>query len=189
MKNKYNNEMEQKCYICLNVELSEDNQNDSDLITCDNTKCSGYAHKGCLLKYNLINKKENINCHICKIGDYEENKEHIININNVDKEKIVRAPGEFTFLDSVIQNLFCLFIFKPFAFFFLALLIVVFFAIILIAGAMVYGIIIYLIFDYDSSSKLNYEKCLTYGLSFYLVIFILVGLVLLCDKKKGFGNV
>lgn len=176
--------MDQKCYICLNVELSEDNLNDSDLITCDNTKCSGYAHKECLLKYNLINKKENINCHVCKIGNYEENKEHIINIKNIDNQKIVRAPGEFTFLDSVIQNLVCLFIFKPFLFMLLALLIVVSITIIMMAGAMVYGTIIYLIIDYDSLSKLNYEKCLTYGLCFYLFIFIVWGLVLTVDKKK-----
>jgi len=185
INNCINNEMEQQCYICLN-ENFENNYNKSDLITCDNTKCQGRAHKQCLLKYNIINKKKNINCHVCKIGNYEENKEHIINIINIDKEKRVRDPGELTFLDYIIQNLCCLLIFKPFAFLFIALLIVIALATIIIAAAMVYGIIIYLIFDHDpdSSSKLNYEKCLTYGLFVYLVIFILLGIVLLCDKEK-----
>lgn len=177
--------METKCYICLD-ENYENNHNKTDLITCDNTKCQGYAHKECLLKYNFINKKENINCHLCKIGNYKEDKEHIININNISEQKQIKDTGGLSFLDNLIQNLCCLLIFKPFLFILLTLLIVIFVTAILLAGAMVWGIIIYLIFDHDpdSSSKLDYEKCLTYGLFVYLVIFIILGIVLLYDKEK-----
>lgn len=186
INNCLNNEMEHQCYICLNNN-SENNYNKSDLITCDNTKCQGQAHKKCLLKFNLINKKENINCHLCKVGNYEANKEHIINIKNIDKEKQKR---ELTPLDSFLQGLFCLFIFKPLLFLLLACLLVISLVTILIAGAMVWGIILYLIINYEnnSSSKLNYEKCLTYGLTFYLVILLILGIIILFDKKKYCGK-